>query len=377
MTIFRDRLLASLGLAAVIVGALMPELSGGGSGQHGWPVFLVPMVGLFLAGIIGLSVRWSLLAPLASLVLLFGAALALPGVAAAYPDLAMGPAYWFYLAAFWLLSWNFVERLSAAIRAGRLPHTGTDVVIPVVFGAVLLVMWEIVTRGARVPPVLLPAPSAIWAQLVNSAPILWADFVQTFVKSVIPGYIIGCLAGLVVAIAVDRSPFLKAGLLPIGNFMSALPIIGIAPIMVMWFGFDWQSKAAVVVAMTFFPMLVNTVAGLNAASAIERDLMRTYAASYWQTLFKLRLPAAGPFIFNALKINSTLALIGAIVAEFFGTPVVGMGFRISTGVGRLAIDLVWAEIAVAAIAGSAFYAGVALIERGVTFWHPSVRGGRA
>ena len=377
MTIFRDRLLASLGLLCVVVGALMPELSGEGGGQHGWPVFLVPMVGLFLAGIIGLSVRWSLLAPLASLVLLFGAALALPGVAAAYPDLAMGPAYWLYLAAFWLLSWNFVERLSAAIRAGRLPHTGTDVVIPVVFGAVLLVMWEIVTRGARVPPVLLPAPSAIWAQLINSAPILWADFVQTFVKSVIPGYIIGCLAGLVVAIAVDRSPFLKAGLLPIGNFMSALPIIGIAPIMVMWFGFDWQSKAAVVVAMTFFPMLVNTVAGLNAASAIERDLMRTYAASYWQTLFKLRLPAAGPFIFNALKINSTLALIGAIVAEFFGTPVVGMGFRISTGVGRLAIDLVWAEIAVAAIAGSAFYAGVALIERGVTFWHPSVRGGRA
>ena len=136
MTIFRDRLLASLGLLCVVVGALMPELSGEGGGQHGWPVFL-PMVGLFLAGIIGLSVRWSLLAPLASLVLLFGAALALPGVAAAYPDLAMGPAYWLYLAAFWLLSWNFVERLSAAIRAGRLPHTGTDVVIPVVFGAVL------------------------------------------------------------------------------------------------------------------------------------------------------------------------------------------------------------------------------------------------
>jgi len=94
--------------------------------------------------------------------------------------------------------------------------------------------------------------------------------------------------------------------------------------MVMWFGFDWQSKAAVVVIMTFFPMLVNTVAGLTAASHIEKDMMRTYAASYWQTLFKLRLPAAMPFIFNALKINSTLALIGAIVAELradrtFGT----------------------------------------------------------
>lgn len=284
--------------------------------------------------------------------------------------------HWLALIAAWAFAWLFVERLSSAIKAGRLPHTGTEIVIPLLFGASLLVIWEVVTRGANVSPVLLPPPSAIGARFAASIPMLWADFVQTFIKSVIPGYVIGCGAGLLVAIAVDRSPFLKAGLMPIGNFMSALPIIGIAPIIVMWFGFDWQSKAAVVVAMTFFPMLVNTVAGLNAASAIERDLMRTYAASYWQTLLKLRLPAAGPFIFNALKINSTLALIGAIVAEFFGTPVVGMGFRISTGVGRLAIDLVWAEIAVAAIAGSAFYAGVALIERGVTFWHPSVRGGR-
>ena len=148
-----------------------------------------------------------------------------------------------------------------------------------------------------------------------------------------------------------------------------------APILVMWFGFDWPSKAAVVVVMTFFPMLLNTVAGLAAAGAMERDLMRTYAAGYWQTLVKLRLPAAAPFIFNALKINSTLALIGAIVAEFFGTPIVGMGFRISTEVGRMNIDMVWAEIAVAAVAGSAFYGVVALIERATTFWHPSVRSG--
>jgi len=118
---------------------------------------------------------------------------------------------------------------------------------------------------------------------------------------------------------------------------------------------------------------VNTVAGLRAAGAQERDLMRTYAADYWQALVKLRLPAALPFIFNALKINSTLALIGAIVAEFFGTPIVGMGFRISTEVGRLAIDMVWAEIAVAAIAGSASYGLVSVVERIFTFWHPSYR----
>jgi NitT/TauT family transport system permease protein len=209
--------------------------------------------------------------------------------------------------------------------------------------------------------------------LISSLLILWIDFRQTFLKAVLAGYAIGCIAGFVVAIIADRIPFMKRGLLPVGNLVSALPIIGIAPIMVMWFGFDWHSKAAVVAVMTFFPMLVNTVAGLSASDAMDRDLMHTYAASYGQALLKLRLPAALPFIFNALKINSTLALIGAIVAEFFGTPIVGMGFRISTEVGRMNIDMVWAEIAVAAVAGSAFYGVIALIERATTFWHPSFR----
>ena len=196
---------------------------------------------------------------------------------------------------------------------------------------------------------------------------------QTFIKGALTGYIIGCSAAFITAIAVDRSDFLKRGLLPIGNFVAALPIIGMAPILVMWFGFDWQSKAAVVVIMVFFPMLVNTVAGLSAKNAIQTDLMSTYGASYWQSLLKLGLPAAMPFIFNGLKICTTLALIGAIVAEFFGSPIRGMGFRISTEVGRLSLDMVWAEITVAALAGSAFYGTMALIEKAVTFWHPSQR----
>lgn len=106
---------------------------------------------------------------------------------------------------------------------------------------------------------------------------------------------------------------------------------------------------------------------------MQKDLMRTYAAGYLQTLVKLRLPAAMPFIFNGLKIATTLALIGAIVAEYFGSPTRGMGFRISTGVGSLSIDLVWAEIAVAALTGSVAYGLVAFLERKATFWHPSQR----
>ena len=301
------------------------------------------------------------------------------GVATDASD-AVGVVFWLQVVAAWLMAWGAVEQLAAVesppgARGGAALGTALAVLIPCLFGAWLLLLWEFLTRGLGVPQVLLPAPSVIAERFSSSTSILWADFRQTFLKAVLIGYAIGCGAGFLAAILIDRSPFLKRGLLPVGNLVSALPIVGVAPIMVMWFGFDWHSKAAVVVVMTFFPMLVNTVSGLAAASAMQRDLMRTYAASYTQDLIKLRLPEAMPFVFNALKINSTLALIGAIVAEFFGTPTVGMGFRISTEVGRMNVDMVWAEIAVAAVAGSVFYALVALIERRVTFWHPSVRAG--
>ena len=245
--------------------------------------------------------------------------------------------------------------------------------VPLLFGTAVLVLWEGLVRGLEVSFVILPPPSLIAAKIVTSLPVLWQDFAQTILKGAVPGFLIGAGAAFVVAVAIDRSPFLQRGLLPIGNFVAALPIVGLAPILVMWFGFDWQSKAAVVVVMVFFPILVNMVAGLQASERMQRDLMATWGASYWQTLLKLRLPSAMPFIFNGLKIASTLALIGAIVAEFFGSPIYGMGFRISTEVGRLGLDMVWAEIAVAALAGTALYGIVSLIERWVTFWHPSQR----
>lgn len=284
-------------------------------------------------------------------------------------------AFFLMIAANWLLAWRCVSLLSEIRTRSRFADGLLGLAIPAIFGAWLLILWEALTRGFGVPFILLPPPSSIGLRIAASLSILWADVQQTIFKAVLAGYILGCSAGFVVAILADRFAFLRAGLMPIGNLMSALPIIGVAPVMVMWFGFDWQSKAAVVTIMTFFPMLVNTVAGLSASGTMERDLMRSYASDYGQTLMKLRLPAAMPFIFNALKINSTLALIGAIVAEFFGTPIVGMGFRISTEIGRMNVDMVWAEIAVAALAGSLFYGVVALAERATTFWHPSNRGG--
>ncbi|WP_333818209.1 ABC transporter permease [Tabrizicola sp.] len=272
--------------------------------------------------------------------------------------------------AFWLGAWA-TNTLVAGRPFGR--TLAGRIFVPVLFGITLLVLWEALVRAFAVPTVILPAPSAIAGKFAESTGLLWADFVQTVLKGALSGFVIGTGAAFLAAVACDRVPFLRDGLLPVGNFVAALPIVGLAPILVMWFGFGWQSKAAVVVAMVFFPMLINVVAGLQASERMQRDLMATWGASYWQALWKLRLPAAMPFVFNGLKIAASLALIGAIVAEYFGSPVVGMGFRISTAVGVLNIELVWAEIAVAALAGSAFYGLIALAEKAVTFWHPSQR----
>jgi NitT/TauT family transport system permease protein len=269
----------------------------------------------------------------------------------------------------------------AALWAANIIMTGggwhrarlVRLLVPLIFGATILIVWQMAVRILDVPRVILPPPSEIAATFAASLPILWGDFVQTILKGAFGGLAIGTLLALCTAILVDRYDVLRRGLLPVGNFMSALPIVGVAPILVMWFGFGWESKAAVVVLMVFFPMLVNTVAGLADTTAMQRDLMRTYGAGYWPTMLKLRLPAAMPFIFNGLKISSTLAMIGAIVAEFFGSPTQGIGFRISASNGQLALDMVWSAILVGALAGSLTYGLIALLERWMTFWHPSQR----
>lgn len=275
-----------------------------------------------------------------------------------------------YAGLIWAAGWYLNARLAHSAASDT---RAVSLLIPTIFGVTIIAIWQILVTLLEVSPIILPPPSMIAARFSQSLPLLWADFEQTILKGALTGYIIGMVAAFAVALFADRSPFLTKGILPVGAFMAALPIVGTAPIFVKWLGSDWQSKAAVVGVMVFFPILVNTVAGLKDTSAMQRDLMRTYGAGYWATLFKLRLPAALPFVFNGLKIATTLALIGAIVAEFFGSPTVGMGFRISTSVGQLALDMVWAEIVVAALAGSAFYGAMAFCEKRVTFWHPSQR----
>ena len=259
------------------------------------------------------------------------------------------------------------------LLARKLSERQARVVVPIVFGLTLVMVVELMVRGLDVSFVILPKPSEMIARLFTSRDMLWADFAQTILRGALVGYVVGCGVALLVAFLASWSDFLRRGLLPLGNFVAALPVVGPAPIMVMWFGFGWESKAAIVVSMCFFPMLVNCVQGLAASNVIERDLFKTYAASPVQQLALLRLPAAMPFVLNGLKVCTPLALIGAIVAEFFGSPSVGMGFRIKTSVGSLSLDLVWAEIIVAAIAGTGFFGLLLIIERSLTFWHPSQR----
>ena len=241
------------------------------------------------------------------------------------------------------------------------------------FGLWIVYFWQIGVTLFDVPRVLLPSPAWIARMMVERWHTLAGDFVQTVLRAVLIGWALGSALGFAVGVAIDRAPFLQRGLLPLASLTSTVPLVAVAPIMVMWFGFDWPSKAAVVVLMTFFPMLVATLAGLQAAGRLELELMRTYAAGYRRTLLDLRLPMAMPFLFSALKVNATLALIGAIVAEFFGSPTVGLGFRISTEAARMNMGLVWGAIVVAAVTGSVAYALLVQLERRVAFWHPAIR----
>ncbi len=304
---------------------------------------------------------WFVLACLVGGVLL----MQLPAALGAAPPT---PVFWLATGVLALLAVQSIRRM-AALDGARI----YGMLTAALFGLWVVYFWQLLVVAFEVPRVLLPPPSLIAQSIASHWPTLWGDFVQTVLKAVLIGWALGSGLGFAVAVAIDRLPFLQRGLLPLASLTSTIPLVAVAPIAVMWFGFEWQSKAAVVVLMTFFPMLVSTLAGLKASGKLERELMYSYAASYGRTLLALRLPAALPFMFGALKVNATLALIGAIVAEFFGSPTSGLGFRISTEAARMNMSLVWAAIVVAAVTGSLAYAVLVQLERRAAFWHPSVR----
>ncbi len=244
--------------------------------------------------------------------------------------------------------------------------------IAVFFGGI--VAWEVLVRALEIERFLLPPPSEIAAALVEN----WGDLVEagrtTFVEAV-GGFAIGMVAGLVVAFATARYALARGALMPFAIAANAIPIIAFAPIMNSWFGITSPvSKMMIVAMLVFFPVMINPVRGLTSPDASSLELMRSYAASEFDVLRKVRIPAALPYFFTAIKVGATLSLIGAVVGEYFGGATLALGRIIVESASFLRFAEAWAAIVIAAALGIGFYLVIIAIERVVMPWHPSVRG---
>ena len=239
---------------------------------------------------------------------------------------------------------------------------------PLAVLAVVLAAWQFWLHQPQVPP-----PSDILEQLGSNRDAILKDMRVTFWEEALRGYVAGCGLGFLAGVLCARFPWLQRGILPYAVLSNSLPIVAAAPIFIFWFGFDWPSKFAVVVVMTFFPMLINTVVGLTSYNPLSRDLLTSYAASSWRVFRSLQLPNALPMIFNGLKICSTLSVIGATVAEYFSNLGTGLGTQIEDSASAATWALLWACVLVACLVGIAFYGVLLLLERTLTFWHVSYR----
>lgn len=238
---------------------------------------------------------------------------------------------------------------------------------------VVLSIWEGAVTLFSVQRFILPAPSVIGGEFTQAFPRLVVQSWYTF-QNALWGYAIGCGAGLFFGLITARFGGFSRAVLPYAIAINSIPIIAMAPIMNQWFGSSApQSKIAIVVLLTFFPVMINTVRGLTSVPNTMIELMRSYAASELSIFRKLRIPVALPFIFNALKVATTLSMIAAVVSEYFGGPLqaLGVSIRSDAGLGRFAA--VWSKILIASILGLAFYFVVSLLERLVMPWHISFR----
>lgn len=248
---------------------------------------------------------------------------------------------------------------------------------PAVTFLLALALWEGLVRGFNIPLYLLPAPSAILAVFFEQPAYLLGIGLFTFGEA-LAGFVIGCTIGALLAAVCVRFRGLAEGLVPFSVASNAVPIIALSPLLGVWLGSTRPaSKIGVVAIMTLFPALINVYRGLTTPSSDAFQLMRSYAARQREVFIKLRLPAALPYLFNALKICSTLSMIGAVVSEFFGGPQNSLGVYIKSQAGILHMREAWAAILVACLIGILFYLAISLAERLAMPWHQSLRGGRA
>jgi len=231
-----------------------------------------------------------------------------------------------------------------------------------------LLAWEAVVYLFSIEFYLLPAPHVIVQSLRDTYPVLVEAGLYTFTEAVV-GWALGCGGGILAAMAASRSPAFAGLVLPYAVASASVPIIALAPLAIVWFGVEQGSKIAIVVLMTFFPTFVSTLRGLLSVAPQSLELMESYAASEQQIFMKLRLPQSLPMMFTALRACATLAMIGAVVSEFFGGPVKSLGVYIKSTASLFQTRQAWSAILVACALGLLFYFAVALVERLVMPWH--------
>jgi NitT/TauT family transport system permease protein len=236
-----------------------------------------------------------------------------------------------------------------------------------------LALWEGLVRALDVQRFLLPAPSAILQTLWDERDLLWHAGLYTFSEA-LGGFVIGSTLAVLSAIFLGRFRTLSRSLLPFAIAMNAIPIIAFAPITNQWFGpLNKSSKMAIAAILVFFPVLVNTLKGLTSVRPSSIELMRSYAAGDLEIFRRVRLPNSLPYLFSALKVATVLAMIGAVVGEYFLSSQEALGFQIRNSAALFNFELAWAAIVVASAFGIAFYAAVSLVERLTMDWHPSAR----
>jgi NitT/TauT family transport system permease protein len=246
--------------------------------------------------------------------------------------------------------------------------------VPAVVVAVLvLVVWQQAINVFDVQRFLLPRPTEIWTAFWEQRSVLWDAGFYTFSEAVW-GFLIGSTAAVLAALVLARFRAFGGALMPYFIAANAIPIIAFAPIANAWFGIDKGSKIAIAAVLCFFPVLVNTLRGLTSVNPAAIELMRSYAAGEREIFRRVRIPNSLPYLFSALKVASVLAMIGAIVGEYFGGSLTSLGIQIKSAAALFNFETAWAAILVAAILGMSFYLVIALVERVAMRGHPSARG---
>jgi NitT/TauT family transport system permease protein len=257
----------------------------------------------------------------------------------------------------------------------RLRIGATTEWLPALAVFVLVVgLWEGLVRALHVQQFLLPKPSTIVTVFWTQRHVLWPAGWYTF-KEALGGFAIGSAAAVLAATVVGYFRTAGKALMPIFIAANAIPIIAFAPIFGAWFNpIAPQSKMAIAAVLCFLPVMVNTLRGLQSARPRQVELMRSYAASELEVWRRVRVPTALPFVFTALKVASVLAMIGAIVGEYFGGAMNALGVTINTDAQVFQFDAAWAGILVASLLGIGLYTAVAITERLVISWSADAGG---